>query len=174
MSLNPLTDRAAAVGKFYQVPCVLALKRAWCGAGWVPVLGPLHSDEGVVNFPPPHWHIDWRFAPTHMLTEASVFSRSPLGQPIQQSEWRGPHDVVDRAVGVQMRKMKCKRTPLEYPIQKAKWIPELNEEFKGCKAKNGICPHRGLPLVGHTENGITTCPGHGLRWHVDTGELVTA
>ena len=28
---------------------------------WVPVMGPRHSDDDAVNFPPQHWHADPRF-----------------------------------------------------------------------------------------------------------------
>lgn len=175
-----MTEGAVIVGKFYQVPCVLALKRAWCGAIWLPVVGPLHEDHGPVNFPWPHWHIDWRFAPERAYEYATVLSVSPYGRPIQEKEqraWRGEEydckDLVDKEAGVQLRKMKCKRELPAYPLKAAKWLPELNKQFAGCKAKDGICPHRGLPLVGHTADGVTTCPGHGLRWRVDTGELVT-
>ena len=47
------------VGKFYTVPTVegtLHRKRDI----WV-ILGPKHTDEGVVNFPHTHYHLDYRF-----------------------------------------------------------------------------------------------------------------
>lgn len=30
---------------------------------WIPVLGPPHSDKEILNFPPEHLHVDYRFLP---------------------------------------------------------------------------------------------------------------
>lgn len=63
----------------------------------------------------------------------------------------------------------------EYPSKSAYWIPKMEEVFKEAKLKPGmICPHRGADLSGISPDpvdGTITCPLHGLRWCVSTGEL---
>ncbi len=40
---------------------------------------------------------------------------------------------------------------------------------------NPVCPHRGFPLASLSvdADGCVTCPGHGLRWSLRSGELVS-
>ena len=50
------------LGEIHQVPCVRTI---WSSISerplWLPVNGPLHDDEEIINTPFPHWHLDWRF-----------------------------------------------------------------------------------------------------------------
>jgi 3-phenylpropionate/trans-cinnamate dioxygenase ferredoxin component len=40
-------------------------------------------------------------------------------------------------------------------------------------AMRGICNHQGGPLAdGELENNVITCPWHGAKWDVTTGNLV--
>ncbi len=42
-------------------------------------------------------------------------------------------------------------------------------------ATSGSCPHQGGPLAeGDIEAGILTCPWHGWRFDIKTGECLTA
>ena len=51
------------VGTFHARPCVRAIRPSLYNSRprWIPVLGPVHSDQGVVNFKPQHLHVDHRF-----------------------------------------------------------------------------------------------------------------
>lgn len=164
------------VGKFYRVPCVLAHKRFACGAGWVPVIGPLHEDAEIINFQDEHFHIDWRFVTERMLKRAQYFgAMSEFTRPIQirTSKLYGDQDkiVLDGPV---VKRLLCHREFGTYPRRPARWQPVLDAVYRDCKLKPGmVCPHKGIPLESvRAVDGIVTCPGHGLRWNVETGELV--
>lgn len=153
------------IGKFYKVPCVRA--QYYRVVDYWPVMGPQHEDTEHVGFEYQHYHIDWRFVPVHRF--------SPLGfrlaVPLMMSE-RINQDGLPTPV---MRRRKFYRTfPDFLGARAAKWMPNLEAAYAACKLKPGlICPHRGISLAGvYQEGDVATCPGHGLRWNVKTGELV--
>lgn len=164
----------SVIGQFYRVPAVRV--KNWCGfSGWLPVIGPKHSDAEVIKFPWPHWHIDWRFAPTKAWNTASAV-RLPgyvYGRPIQCPNNR---DEVVVQEGPADRLMKCKRALPSYiePLNanwKHDWITELRNMFCETKITNGLCPHRGIPASAMIREGdVLICPGHGLRFNALTGE----
>lgn len=158
------------IGKYYRVPCVLTKKHSWLGSGWQPIIGPMHEDSGVVNFPYDHWHIDLRFVDGRRYK--SLKRMSPYAWPImKEGRWGGPI-VLE---GPTLQRLRCKREFPQYPHGQAKWLPLLQKEFRDVKMTNMVCPHRGLPLEGCPRDGdVVQCPGHGLRWNVKTGELVCA
>ena len=163
------------VGKYYRVPCVLAHKRFWCGAGWVPVIGPLHEDAEIINFPDEHFHIDWRFVMPRMLKRAQAFGiMSEFARPIQlqTSKFYGYQQQIVLDGPVVKRRL-CRREFGDYPRHKSGWQPILDSAYRDCKLKPGmVCPHRGIPLESvRAVDGVVTCPGHGLRWNVKTGAL---
>ena len=49
-------------GEIYRVPCVRTI---WPSISetptWIPVNGPMHHDEEIINIGFFHWHLDWRF-----------------------------------------------------------------------------------------------------------------
>lgn len=156
------------IGKSYMVPCVLTTKENRIGRGkYVPVIGPKHEDAEFIGFPYQHWHVDWRFISKEILDVSSAIGSSLLAQIVHANYAGG--DIVKR-------KMMCKREMPKYPtnLEKIKWIPKLEQAYADCAMKKMVCPHRGLPLDGcETNNDVVTCPGHGLRWNIKTGLLVT-
>lgn len=174
------------VGKFYRVPCIKTVAkhrwdRLWRGE-WVPVMGPEHRDDGAVNFPLLHWHVDWRFASARLwnrLTAHSIYGESGAFHHVvthypSTGKFGGELELEPFVQGeVELKRRKCLRPLPTYPLKLAQWMPKLNEECAHLKLKNMVCPHRGLPLKGCPQDGdVVTCPGHGLRWNVKTGELV--
>ena len=170
------------IGKFYRVPCIRTTKLySYGGAQWMPIIGPEHEDKEFVGFDPTHWHIDWRFAGERAFKEVT---RLPMksgphshcyAAVVQRWGWNDP--ALGRALTEGepvMRRMKCKREWPAYPFTAAKWLPKLEAAYADCKLKPGlVCPHKGLPLEHAARDGdVATCPGHGLRWNVRTGELV--
>lgn len=179
------------VGKFYRVPCLLTKNRLadgwstlWNGE-WIPVIGPLHRDDGPVEFPWLHWHVDLRFVSDRVFKEMEIgapATKSPYAMPLQKhplgwspTNWRGEEKTGDSFVEGEtiMKLRKCRRAFPAYPSRHAFWLPKLHEEFKDVRLKGMVCPHRGIPLDGCPRKGdVVTCPGHGLRWNVKTGALV--
>jgi hypothetical protein len=158
------------VGRFYRVPSVRVL--AWRGfTGWLPVIGPKHEDAEVVNFPWPHFHMDWRFAPERVFGWYQDI-RGPsyvYGAVIQCPDRHGLKVVAE---GPTPKLMKCKRASPPYPAD-VPWIAALTKQFACAKLIKGACPHRGIPVSAMIRNGdVLTCPGHGLRWSAITGEAL--
>jgi hypothetical protein len=167
---------ATEIGKFYVVPCVKSVggDAYWKGE-WVPVIGPEHEDAEHINFPASHWHVDLRFASARMFkrlcwrggeSSAYIF---PLQRHKYGEKWGDP--FIEG--GVVLKRRKCMRQWPEWPRSKASWMPKLETAYACSKLKGMVCPHRGIPLAGASRDGdVVTCPGHGLRWNVVTGELV--
>lgn len=155
------------IGRVYRVPCVFAT--AWQRA--VPIIGPLHEDKEHINFPEPHWHIDWRFVSKADYHWYSWQGTSPVhSRVISQKNTAGP--IVER-------RMKCKRPMPEFPVfpynnKPVHWLRGLQDAYADTKLKCGmICPHRGMPLAGcPVTDGVVICPAHGLAWDVESGAMV--
>jgi hypothetical protein len=159
------------LGKYYRVPAVLV--NEWRGfEGWIPVMGPMHEDAEIVNFPWQHFHVDWRFVRADIWNTWKDW-RVPgghFGTPVQCPDTRGAK-VIDR--GPELRLMKYKRDPGPFPDRGTSWVHLLRKKFACAKLINGTCPHRGIPVSAMRRDGdILTCPGHGLRWNAITGAAV--
>lgn len=159
------------IGRYYRVPAVLV--EEWWGfrGGWIPVIGPMHEDAEIVNFPWQHFHIDWSFAPRELwkLWGNNRYQGEHFAHPIQCPDTLG-HKVIQR--GPELRLMKCKRDAGRFPIDigMKRWLPKLQAKFACAKLVNGVCPHRGIPVSAmHRDGDILTCPGHGLQWNAVTG-----
>lgn len=179
--MNAVTDRTPVIGKVYSVPCIKTTKDCRYGrGGYMPVIGPEHTDKEFINFPSEHYHVDWRFASALAFRKAT-WVRMPEGEHshayaavLQRWGYGDPSYGMELTKGgVVMRRMRCKREWPAYPYS-VKWMEKLEDAYACHKLKPGlICPHKGLPLeTCPTNNDVVTCPGHGLRWNVKTGELV--
>ena len=154
------------IGRFYAVPTVRGkifhLLRDW------PVLGPRHSDKEIIGFPHVHYHVDWRFVSKSVLHSVANFGRQTLFGIVVH---RGAEtDFLPAPV---MRRRKCIRGfEALGTFPRAPWLRELESVYASRRLENLVCPHRGIPLVGCPREGnVVTCPGHGLRWNLTTGEL---
>lgn len=163
---------AYQVGRFYRVPAV-RVNRWNTFVGWLPVLGPEHEDREIIGFPYQHFHIDWRFAPVAAWNWASSLRLGKSGVfswIIHCPDSRGDKVIEE---GPTLRRMKCKRELPPYPVEAAKWLPELSRRFACTRLINGKCPHRGIPVESMILDGdVLTCPAHGLRWSAITGEAI--
>ena len=170
-SADSKTASAYVVSKFYRVPCVWIDNFIGHKSVWVPVIGPMHDDLEHINFNPRHWHIDWRFAQEKLIPNflvdpyARVVCKDLYGGRTHQAQTKGP----------EMMRRKMRREWPAYPFDKVAkaWLPNLCEAYKNHRMKGMVCPHRGIPLEGCPRDGdVVTCPGHGLRWNIKTGEMV--
>lgn len=163
------------VGQFYQVPAVRVA--TWHDfVGWLPVIGPMHEDAEFVKFPWQHFHLDWRFVPTRMWNKIGngLYPGHHFAWPVQCPDNNGKRVILEGPVP---KRMKCKRDPGRFPVEKAinSWLKPLSEAFACAKLVNGVCPHRGIPVSAmHREGDILTCPGHGLQWNAITGNAHTS
>lgn len=189
--MNPLPvsrDRAGLqpvaipeVDRSYWVSFVKVNDLRPTGGRWRPVLGPLHTDAEIVNFPHEHWHVDWRFAPEAFWQGAARYAPA-----VSASKAHGVVVVHRRKNSAELgtngvlyrRFVRCLRPmpaylPTDYHVP---WLAELEEDMasKGARMKCLKCPHRGLPLLDELTDakGVVTCQGHGLRWRVKSGKLV--
>lgn len=69
--IRELAEQECIVGKYYKILCVHLESFYGKKNVWIPIIGPKHSDKEFLNFPAPHWHVDWRFM--------KEFSHEPLG-----------------------------------------------------------------------------------------------
>jgi len=136
----------------------------------VPVLGPAHGDPEISwAAAQQHYHVDWRFmsaasrqavrregdGPGHEKGIV-VWAADVVRFELQPVVYRGPASEWEGQTPRQLR------TILE-PLHVASVVGETKR-----------CPHRGADLT-HCKpdgNGVVTCPVHGLRWQVATGQLV--
>ena len=179
------------VGRYYEVPCIeltdanTGLKGVW------PVLGPNHEDMEIIGFPYYHWHLDPRFLTTHQCellvgcffgaVPEAQFWRLVYGKPISTGladpryKGNGSDPFAAFKAPARLRRRKCLRSMPPYPREMVArmWLPKLNARYRAARLNGLICPHRGVPLDGIAPDaeGCVTCPGHGLRWHLETGRL---
>ena len=167
------------VGKLYMVPCI------WAEREWWPIMGPQHEDAEIIGFRAQHRHYDLRFvSPIQMdrLCERGWWKGAlPWGEDVVLTEKPDgdAHGRVCIKRGTpRYRRLKCWREQPPYQVDgvsRPPWVAPLEQKLAGARIKCGKCPHRGLPLESlPREPGIdiVTCPGHGLRWNLKTGELI--
>lgn len=151
----PPSPGAVQQGRRYPVPCAefstpqqpsRPLSRNGWPVRWLPILGPVHSDEGVAA---PHVHLDTRFLDVD--DPFSITMVIPLNPA--QPGWR----ITTRLLTA------VRSEPFRWAQPNA---GIYLEELSGCSVTDGLCPHRGIPLACGTRapDGSIQCPGHGLHW----------
>lgn len=161
------------VGKYYLVPTVY-VPRLPRSLRTVPVIGPPHEDAEFINFPHRHLHPDRRFVSSSWMN----YYRARGGLEAKEGHWSVVYSFkvneLDTGIreGDRMR-MQCKRLVGSFRLD-APWLTKLENAYRLEKLRDGhICPHRGISCRGViAENGGVVCPGHGLKWNLETGSLV--
>lgn len=167
-------------GLVYRVPCIRVDRQGY--SGWVPILGPAHSDPEL-GLREPHYHYDLRFISERQfrrLFKSRLFT-SHKPSP-ERDRWalgvlEDAGNVLDGPV---LRPLVCRRVMPEFvpygliTPRGAQGFARIEEQHRGCRLKCRTCPHRGFDLSSVTPNerGEIVCPGHGLRWSAATGELI--
>ena len=189
----PLLPDKPVVGTFYRRPCVRA---HWLTnqVRWLPILGPVHSDPEHIGADFQHIHIDFRFLNAeirqsldrHLLNSPDdFFHHRVYSTPISYVTPRGyeePVDLdevhllhIDPESWISLRPRKYQGPYPVYPYENAHWLQDLSEAYAERTLIDGhICPHRGTNLTGilPDDDGVVTCPLHGLRWCTRTGQIV--
>ena len=156
-------------GRFYMVPVVpytyLKYKGEW------PVLGAMHTDVAHFNFPHVHYHVDPRFLTKRQVEQVegyySVWSLAAVtqGQPLHRRDEPLPKG---RPI---LKRRKCRSIETPYAHDDKAPVLALRADYSDSAlpiAKPDgrlLCPHRKVDLSSLVpdEQGIVTCPLHGLR-----------
>lgn len=174
MKIEPVFNEKLEIGKFYSVPTVYG-PLGYKFDDW-PVLGPMHDDKEVIGFPYVHYHYDFRFFNSHQWSYALLYTVRGLLHANVMSY--NPDFPKTKPGTVIFRRRKCQREYPEFPIAIAakSWLPKLNQKYKDAIMKDLTCPHKGASLRGLPidEAGCVTCPLHGLKWNIETGQIVKA
>lgn len=168
------------IGRYYLVPCVNK-NPDFDWPRWLPVIGPVHHDKEYINIAYLHLHYDLRFVNSRLWR--LEFPHVKVSAPD-----RAAISVVAclENVPIVERKMKCVRQMPPFPLavkfpsgrtHNAPWVQSLENAFKDKIVNTACarCPHKGLPLNGlpEDEKGNVICPGHGLKWNLHTGQMVS-
>lgn len=172
-----MTTIDAKVGLYYMVPhmhVAADMRVGWVPRnGWVPVIGPRHTDVEHIGIASEHYHVDWRFVGAAEFEFArSGRVGSPLGHVLSSCIARGDLGA-DSPV---LKRRLCRREMPAFPRRLLdKRFGALESAHRCLRPKpGGICSHRGIDLRPFAQpDGTAICPGHGLRWNLASGELVS-
>lgn len=166
------------VGQHYLVPVL----RAYPWHRWVddwPVFGPLHDDDEFFKFPHRHYHIDVRFVTAvqrkRMASAAFGHEMRSVSYAPEFSAFAYPLNSRQKAVPAHrppLVRLRCSQSDWKFGgfdnqgrIQAMR--DALGDPAPAIVLADGrkLCPHRKADLSSLTpdEDGIVTCPLHGLR-----------
>ncbi len=183
------------VGRYYMVPTVRYPYLYGDGIvmDW-PVFLPKHDDAEFFDFHMPHYHIDPRFLSARTAERIARkdwqgrmlgcydgearFERKVQSTPLGRYDI--PGDVAYPGGGlvhppVVWKRLLCRRDHVNYRYGLAPQVQKLREAFAGrqCVSSEGgwLCPHQNYAMGSVTpdEDGMLTCPLHGLRIDPKTG-----
>jgi hypothetical protein len=160
------------VGRYYMVPTVTF---EWRGRTdtW-PVLGGLHHDRELIGFDYLHYHFDGRFLTArqlaHLISHSSFHIKRDFAlnaNVLSESGWR----LSGLPRKPTLARRLCKRAIQAWAAaeQAKSWrlADHYGDPAEPIRRPDGrvLCPHRKADLSQFTpdENGIVTCPLHGLR-----------
>lgn len=172
------------VGQYYMVPCIFSSRCAMAGRShyYWPVIGPWHVDAEL-DFPHWHYHFDFRFFTDKEMAIYNApernFARVQLAETIGHDD-NGKKIYSAEAMMVTRRRIKMLRQMPEFPVRidplgprKMKFVRKAEAQCRHLRMKCMICPHRGMPLTGQPiKDGAIVCNGHGVKWNVETGEMI--
>ncbi len=167
------------VGRYYMVPVVWA--DDYCGVhGYLPVIGPAHTDNDHFNFPHRHYHVDARFLKTGESKKiASYMFRGTdvhfvVGAVPLSNYQRGG---IPRGLP-KLAKRRCTSNESPYRHEDKQAVKAMRAHYGEPDAitlgdGRKLCPHRKADLTQFSPDadGFVTCPLHGLRVRCLTSSL---
>lgn len=158
------------VGEKYLVPGIVVPVHIGAKPNWYPVLGIAHEDKEYIKASK-HFHYDVRFFP------ADFFPLKLDGQVLVETAQEMMVKIAVIKIWtplIEYREVVCAREMPNFPSWLAPWFPELQQGYLSKQLPANLkCPHQGIYLGSLPQvNGIVTCPGHGLKWNIKTGEAV--
>lgn len=177
------------IGETYLVPCIISKKylpnQDWClddndsvvlptpySTNIYPIINHKHSDkENGQNYE--HYHVDYRFVETIMkegiVSVVQLHSAHTFAPSLRYDLHHGNRDY-DENYKITYHALKCLRLN-QYGIASKELLKKSKLKHK-CIHK-GKCPHRGYDLSQEVpNNGIITCPLHGLEFNAETKQLI--
>jgi len=139
----------------------------------VPIIGELHEDT-LLGFPYLHFHHDRRFIPPRIYNEMqNPWEALAVTRLIPNESGELEVDPLWVDLPIKHGEFTCHRQMPE-PTIKVVGLDRLEKLFKFRKLENRVCPHKRVSLSGmYPDNDwCLTCPGHGLKWNANTGDLV--
>lgn len=181
MAVQPVAQLQSepVVGETYLVPAIFGYVSHF--SRWWPIIGPEHEDTEHIGVDIVHRHIDWRFVSDGVIHAVDPFRAGPGVVDRVQSRLL---TLKNQYSAVELKPMRCRRPMPKFPLrhpwkdEPTPWGRPLERAYAGRKARRDhfgcrVCPHKGMPLNTLPEkDGVVVCPGHGLAFRVDTGELV--
>lgn len=170
------------VGRFYMVPVITAYPWHNRIRDW-PVLGPLHEDLEFFRFGTLHYHVDLRFLSVHDYAFASGHIPRSIRSGVSDIDAalnasasplcsRGSELPKGRPM---LQRRRCRRagggtTILNHiPAARESMETRFGSPAQPIRLADGrlLCPHRKVDLsqFAADDQGIVTCPLHGLRVH---------
>ena len=182
-------QKSMKLGKFYFVRCLRATWSRDNKPEWTPVIGPPHDDLEHIGFKHQHFHVDSRFLGKrtqnrtaenqHKNRKINLAFVLPISHVIPIGS-KGKLKLDDKRLEdfpeesyMRTMKLKFKTECPEYNF-KPPWLLSMEKAYRNARlSPDMMCPHRGADLNGMKtdENGLLTCPLHGLRWDTQTGKL---
>lgn len=170
MSTRITEAKEVLVGAQYWVPGIEASLWAGAQSRWWPVLGQPHHDGDYIKARGRHFHFDVRFLPDDLFPlsvnggQAKVVTPQDMMVKIKVCGVT-PHPII-------WQEAACYRQMPDFPSWLAPWACDLAAGYKDATVLEGnLCPHQRFCLNGLPQDaaGNVTCPGHGLRWNLQTG-----
>lgn len=149
-------------GEWYWAPSICM------DEGFMAVLPNMHQDEGLQE---DHYNLDGRFLSYNQRKlylkqeyQTVFLANTPKNQQKYNRYIETPATVPQKCMTVT-------------PIHRNYYVGKLNRLFESAcndmKMTNMKCPHRGTDLSNcPIDDGIVTCPAHGMRWRVADGSLI--
>lgn len=162
------------VGEWYLVPTVRFGYASDAARDW-PVFLPKHEDARFFNFTDVHYHPDPRFLSKDLrkLLGGDEYGLAQSQRmPIARKRW-GVW-AVDPPAAI-WRRRRCSRADAPYQFGHISQVGAIRDHFAGrhCKSnRHGwVCPHQNWPMgsVAPDQDGVLTCPLHGLRVRASDG-----
>lgn len=171
--VRSLRDAEPAVGETYLVP-VVRVRSGRCAGQAYPVLSAApHADPELGN-DASHFHLDYRFVDFDELRDWG-FDPKLLEAWYRFNAAAIRADLAEVEVGREPRV--CRRA---VPRDAARWAAH-GIDYAGARPLRLPldclrCPHKGTYLgnAPRTAGGHYWCPAHGLKFHRETGEVLTA
>lgn len=186
-TLTPISELIGlpAIGETYLVPCIRAASFAPMEAStlalcvaedgeFMPVIGTKHNDARYGFGAVTHYHFDYRFLRQGLMDWIDLRRSGLTGPPESPLDWVLPEQALHEDFA-HLEPMVCLREMPEHEFfhNSNVWLLQPHFKDKRIDPKDPMCAHHKVCLASlKAKDGAVTCPAHGLRWNLKSGELI--